>query len=91
MAQQLDSTKAANRQTDDNLGQSIDQVDAGWQGSWVDQRSERGSLFPEAAARWAAMPAVPACATPAAICPISTQVARKLSGGAAARRLCWVA
>lgn len=26
VAQQLDSTKAANRQTDDNLGQSIDQV-----------------------------------------------------------------
>ncbi len=28
VAQQLDSTKAANRQTDDNLGQSIDQVGA---------------------------------------------------------------
>ncbi|KAI7835827.1 hypothetical protein COHA_010280 [Chlorella ohadii] len=44
VAQQLDSTKAANRQTDDNLGQSIDQVARELSGGAEAQRMKREQI-----------------------------------------------
>lgn len=44
VAQQLDSTKAANRHTDDNLGQSIDQVARELSGSAEAQRMKREQI-----------------------------------------------